>query len=323
MEQRLSEWLLDNRPYTRLHTRVKQFCLYCRSIQPDLPYGTIKRAAVNAVNELLRGEVGKLWVRDRYYERTLRLYGANDQRTDGWHAKRGEMITASEVYGVFGSESARKEVMMRKLEPRKEGSGPPIPALAWGTRFEPVAKRLYEERTNCTITDVSCVQHPVYSFLGASPDGLITPNDPKDLRRYGRLVEFKCPMSRAEKPEIPPGYVHQMQMQMECTGIDECEYVEFRFRQVKYTEWARSSETKGSFMVYDDGRVVYDVADVPDDAQMIYWVLTSIKEDFVPKDPKWLPDHLEGLKSFWAEVVAHRTNGTRPEEKKALVSLDL
>jgi hypothetical protein len=234
------------------------------------------------------------------------------------------MITASEVYNIFGSEASRREVMMRKLEPRKEGAGPPIAALAWGTRFEPVAKRLYEERTKCKITDVSCVQHPVYSFLGASPDGLIIPDDPTDTKRYGRLVEFKCPMSRAEKPEIPMGYVHQMQMQMECTGINECEYVEFRFRQVKYTEWARSSETKGSFMVYDDGRVVYDVTDVPDDAQMIYWVLTSIKEDFVPKDPEWLSTNLPALKAFWDEVVEHRTNGTRPAtELKHLPTLDL
>ena len=232
------------------------------------------------------------------------------------------MITASEVYGVFGSESARKEVMMRKLEPRKEGDGPPIAALAWGTRFEPVAKRLYEERTKCKITDVSCVQHPIYKFLGASPDGLIVPDDGDDLRRYGRLVEFKCPMSRVEKPEIPMGYIHQMQMQMECTGIDECEYVEFRFKQVGYTEWSRSTAEKGTFAVYESGKVVYDVTEVPDDAQMIYWVLGSIKQDFVPKDPEWLPKHLEGLTKFWDEVVQHRTNGTRPEEKK-LPTLDL
>jgi putative phage-type endonuclease len=323
MEQRLREWLLDNRPYTRLHTRIRHFCIYCRTLQPELSYAAIKRSVVACVDELFRGEVGQLWMRDRCYERVLRMYGANDQRTDGWHAKRGEMITASEVYSVFGSESARREVLMRKLEPRKEGTGPPIAALAWGTRFEPVAKRLYEERTKCKITDVSCVQHPVYSFLGASPDGLIVPNDPADLKRYGRLVEFKCPMSRVEKPEIPPGYVHQMQMQMECTGIDECEYVEFRFKQVNYTEWARSTEPKGTFVVYDDGRVVYDVTEVPEDAQMIYWVLGSIKEDFVPKDPNWLSDHLPALKAFWDEVLQHRANGTRPEEKKSVPSLDL
>ena len=212
--------------------------------------------------------------------------------------------------------------MMRKLEPRKEGPGAPIAALLWGTRFEPVAKRLYEERTQCAITDVSCVQHPIYPFLGASPDGLIVPNDPTDVRRYGRLVEFKCPMSRVEKPEIPPGYIHQMQMQMECTGIDECEYVEFRFKQVQYTEWSRSTNTKGTFLVYEDGRVVYDIVEVPEDGQMIYWVLTSIKQDFVPKDLTWLPAHLGGLTKFWDEVLEHRKNGTRPEDKKA-TSLDL
>jgi hypothetical protein len=77
-------------------------------------------------------------------------------------------------------------------------------------------------------------------------------------------------------------------------------------------------------MVYDDGRVVYDVTDVPDDAQMIYWVLTSIKEDFVPKDPEWLSTNLPALKAFWDEVVEHRTNGTRPAtELKHLPTLDL
>lgn len=253
------------------------------------------------------------------------MYGSNDQRTDGWHAKRGEMITASEVYGVFGSESARREVMMRKLEPRPPGDGPGIPALLWGTRFEPIAKRIYEERTKCTITDVSCVQHPVHTFLGASPDGLIVPNDATDVKRYGRLVEFKCPISRAMKAEIPPGYVHQMQMQMECTGIDECEYVEFRFKQVNYSEWTKTTEVKGAFTVYEDGKVIYDQEVYEDNTQVVYWILSSIKEDFVPKDLEWLPKHLEGLRQFWNEVLDHRKHGTlpsKPEEKK-MPSLDL
>ena len=254
------------------------------------------------------------------------MYGANDQRTDAWHAKRGEMITASEVYGVFGSASARRDVMLRKLEPRPQGEGPPITALLWGTRFEPIAKRIYEERTKCQITDVSCVQHPIHKFLGASPDGLICPNDPTDMKRYGRLVEFKCPISRVAKDEIPAGYIHQMQMQMECTGIDECEYVEFRFKQVNYNEWIRSEGERGYFVVYDDGRVVYDKEATTDDCQVVYWILGSIKEDFVPKDPQWLPNHIEGLTAFWNEVLEHRKNGTLPskaDEKKSTHSLDL
>lgn len=249
------------------------------------------------------------------------MYGANDQRTDGWHAKRGEMITASEVYGVFGSESARKEVMMRKLVPRAQGDGPGIPALLWGTRFEPIAKRIYEENTHCTITDVSCVQHPVHAFLGASPDGLIVCEDRK---RYGRLVEFKCPISRKPTEEIPAGYIHQMQMQMECTGIDECEYVEFRFRQVNYNEWIKSTEQKGFFHVYEDGRVEYDTDATGEEYQTIYWVLGSIQEKFVPRDPTWMSRHLDGLRTFWNEVLEHRKNGTFPEDKKSPnASLDL
>ena len=325
MEDALATWLLENRPYTHLHTRVCQFILYCRTLEPGISYSSLKRTVVPLVDKLLTGRVGYLWNRDRAYERVLRLYGQNDQRTTQWHAKRGEMITASEVYKVFGSEDARREVMMRKLETATptEGVSNPIPALLWGTRFEPVAKKIYEEQTNCKIIDVSCVQHPVHSFLGASPDGLIIPND-DDPQRYGRLVEFKCPMSRAEKPEIPIGYVHQMQMQMECTGIDECEYVEFRFKQLNYSEWVKSPLTKGQFVVYEDGRVVYDTETIPEDAQVVFWVLTSIKKDFVPKDKNWLTDHIDQLKSFWDEVLQHRAAGTKPVSSKPTnASLDI
>ena len=324
MEERLTQWLLDNRPYTGFKRRLREFITFCRTLEPRLSLRLLKQQVYAIADQLMLGEVGRMWVRDRCYERVLRMYGANDQRTEAWHAKRSEMITASEVYGVFGSESARREVMMRKLEPKPPGEGNAVAALLWGTRFEPVAKKIYEERTKCTITDVSCVQHPRYTFLGASPDGLIVPNS-DDPKRYGRLVEFKCPISRALKAEIPPGYIHQMQMQMECTGIDECEYVEFRFKQVNYSEWLRSTEQKGVFTVYESGKVVYDKDIYEDTTQVIYWLLTSIKEDFVPKDPEWLPKHLEGLTQFWNEVLEHRKQGTLPSktELKQVASMDI
>jgi putative phage-type endonuclease len=324
MDNALEAWILDNRPYTHLRTRVKHFVLYCRTLHPELSYTRTRRLVEESLERVMSGTAGRRWARDRCYERVLRLYGMNDQRTDAWHAKRGEMITASEVYKIFGSDEARREIILRKLEPPPPADAArpnPIPALVWGTRFEPVAKKLYEERTNCKITDVSCVQHPRYSFLGASPDGLIVPNG-DDEARYGRLVEFKCPMTRIEKPEIPIGYIHQMQMQMECTGIDECEYVEYRFKQVNFNEWFKATGTKGRFGVYDDGRVVYDIDDCPEDCQVVYWVLQSFKEDFVPKDPSWLETHLPKLQATWDEIVEHRRNGTRPESAK-LPSLDV
>jgi len=38
-----------------------------------------------------------------------------------------------------------------------------------------------------------------------------------------------------------------------------------------------------------------------------------MKEGFVHRDPNWLPSHIDGLKAFWNDVLAHRANGTRPE----------
>lgn len=269
---------------------------------------------------------GRLWIRDRAFERTVRLYGKQDQRTDAWHAQRGTMITASEVSKVWQTPASRLELLEKKLEPAARGDSNAfnaIPALIWGTRFEPVAKKIYEDSTGCDIIDVGCCQHPVHKFLGASPDGLIVPRyADADPMRYGRLVEFKCPMSRARKDEIPSYYVHQMQMQMECTGIDECEYVEFRFKQVNFTEWDKALSAKGVFAVDPLGKVDYkgDAIELhqwqsghTEDEQYVYWVLTDIKKDFVPKDPNWLSDHLPDLRAFWDDVELHRRAGTKPE----------
>jgi putative phage-type endonuclease len=290
---------------------------------------------MQATQKLMMGNVGRLWMRDRAFERTVRLYGKNDQRTDAWLNTRGKMITASEVSKVWQTPASRLELLEKKLDPptRSDGSNP-IPALIWGTRFEPIAKKIYEDTTQCEIIDVGCCQHPVHSFLGASPDGLIIPKyADADPHRYGRLVEFKCPMSRARKDEIPSYYVHQMQMQMECTGIDECEYVEFRFKQVNFTQWDVATETKGVFAVDENGKVDYkpDKVDLhewqcslTEDHQYIYWILTDIKKDFVPKDPNWLSDHLSELRAFWDDVERHRAAGTRPEAPPPKVpTLDL
>lgn len=323
MEDLLTEWLLENRPYTKLNTRIKHFIQYCRTLEPGLSYSYLRYYIIGLADELMKKDLGRLWNRDRCFERVLRLYGVNDQRTEAWHLKRNEMITASEVYKIFGTPEARREVMLRKLVPAEPSSGNPVSALIWGTRFEPVAKKIYEQKTNCTIIDVSCVQHPTYSFLGASPDGLIVPKG-DDEQRYGRLVEFKCPMSRAPKDEIPPAYIHQMQMQMECTGIDECEYVEFRFKQMMYTEWKRYHGEKGFFSVHDSGRVLYDVEDTSDDYQVVYWALTSIIVHYVPRDITWLPSHIDELQTFWNEVLEHRKNGTTPQQAiKQTTQLDI
>jgi putative phage-type endonuclease len=321
MEAVVSEWLREP-PYTHMKNRLKPLTLLLTLLVPSLSYTQARRRVFAAAEEAMKGPLGHMWMRDRCVRRTIRIYGMNDQRTSAWHAKRGEMVTASEVSGVFAGGETRRALVIRKLEPPQPAGGNPIPALIWGTRFEPIAKAMYEAETQCMIIDVSCVQHPVHTFLGASPDGIIVPHDPKDVRRRGRLVEFKCPISRPQTEGIPDAYVHQMQMQMECTGIDECEYVEFRFKQVFSSEWLSVTGTKGVFAVFDDQTVEYKhpdmalpewVASVTDrEPQYIFWRLLSTKKEFLPRDATWLPRHLPALREFWDEVLAHRAAGTMP-----------
>jgi len=325
MECVVLEWLREP-PYTRAKKRLKPLIMLLTLLVPSLTYTKARRVVFAAFEEAMKGELGHTWMRDRCVRRTIRDYGQNDQRTTQWHAKRGEMITGSEVWKVFVGGEARRSLMIGKLIPQQSiSSGPMI----WGTRFEPIAKELYENETGCKIVDVSCVRHPVYSFLGASPDGLIFPVN-TDVRRRGRLIEFKCPFSRPESEGIPSEYVHQMQMQMECTGIDECEYAEFRFKKVFSSEWIRSTATKGVFAVFDDETVKYKPSTVDlsawqaeiGEAQLVYWILNSTKKAFLPRDPNWITSHIGELQSTWDEVLRHREAGTMPTSSKA-ITLDI
>ena len=89
------------------------------------------------VHRLLATDLGKVWSRRRSVFKVLRDYGVADQRTDAWHAKRSEMITASEVTKAFknATPGARRELLMRKIEGQKPGDGGSMTACLWGTQF--------------------------------------------------------------------------------------------------------------------------------------------------------------------------------------------
>lgn len=272
-------------------------------------------------------------------EQILFLYGQDDQRTDAWHTKRGEMLTASEIYKAVhdASPALKHEIVMSKLLPRQQqqsGFGPK--ALLWGTRFEPIAKYIYTTHIQggVQIVDTTCIPHRDHPFLGASPDGILVTADKGD-HRYGRLVEFKCPISRdfSNDTPIPNTYYHQMQLQLECTDMDECDYVEMKFREVTYTEWLESTaQYKSWFAIDESGRVVYrDLNDTRDVGtwrkEMMptletewwtttYWVFDKHRLTTVPRDRNWLPKNLESFREIWNTVQQHRTAGTLPEHPK-------
>ena len=272
-------------------------------------------------------------------EQILLLYGQNDQRTDAWHTKRGEMLTASEIYKAVhdASPALKHEIVMSKLVPRQQQQsnfGPK--ALMWGTRFESIAKHIYMTYINAgvRIEDTTCIPHRDHSFLGASPDGILLTADKTDPR-YGKLVEFKCPISRdfSDETPIPQTYYHQMQLQLECTDMNECDYVEMKFQEVTYTEWLESTaQYKSWFAIDESGKVVYrEIEDQRDVATWrremmptletewwttVYWVFEKYRLSVVPRDPMWLTTNLPSFQEIWNTVQTHRAAGTLPEHPK-------
>jgi putative phage-type endonuclease len=273
-------------------------------------------------------DLGKVWTRKRRVFRVLRDYGKADQRSSAWLQKRSEMITASEITKAFktASPSARYELLTSKINPKDQSTGMGITACTWGTQFEPLIKDIYGNIRNADVIDTTCVRHPKYSFLGASPDGIVLTKDVLD-GQWGKLVEFKCPISRqfSQETPIPEYYYHQMQMQMECTGIDECDYVEAQFKTCTKTQYNKSAtEYKGMFAVYDDGTLDYKPTHVEfrewkntlhgDEYRIIYWTLEKLSVKVVKRDFNWMNDHLEELQECWNIIQECRKDPSKMEQ---------
>jgi putative phage-type endonuclease len=304
---------------THLSRRIKTICF-----AKGYHYGTYKKQ----VYKLLATDLGKVWSRRRSVYRVLRDYGVADQRSDSWHLRRSEMITASEVTKAFktATPSGRKELLMRKLDGPKQAQGGTMTACMWGTQFEPIAKEIYGDiQGGAEVVDTTCVVHPVHKFLGASPDGIVLMKDTMDAR-WGKLVEFKCPISRpfTQTSPIPNDYFHQMQMQMECCNIDECDYAEMQFKTCGKTEWlASQSPYKGVFAVYDTGILDYKPKEMDfalwrknlegDELRVVYWTLNNIRIENVLRDPKWLSTYLPDLLAFWDIVAECRADPSKIE----------
>jgi len=163
------------------------------------------------------------------------LQNKHPQKSIEWHAFRHNMITASDLYRALGSEASLNSLIRDKsvsIEHKKSNAS----SLVHGVSFEPIAKAYYEKTIKCNVEEFSCVQHPLYSFLGASPDGIVV-NEKSEY--YGRLLEIKCPISRKlceTKHEIPLKYFMQMQMQMEVTNLNFCDYLEVNFQTYEKVE---------------------------------------------------------------------------------------
>jgi putative phage-type endonuclease len=158
-----------------------------------------------------------------------------DQRTEEWYKIRDEVLTASSLADAIGEGHfcTKEQLLIQKCGgPRGEV---PFEIVEWGVKYEPVATKFYEKINNLTVLEFGLVPHPEFTIFGASPDGICDIDSPEDY--IGRMLEIKCPPKRQFTEEVPRHYWMQMQGQLECCDLEECDFL-----QVKFTEYLSEDE---------------------------------------------------------------------------------
>ena len=162
-----------------------------------------------------------------------------EQRTPEWYQFRHELITASNLWKVFGTESQYNSLIYEKCLPlvNKEQETSHyvniLSPLHWGQKYEPLSIMIYEKMYQTKIEDFGCIKHESHSFIGASPDGI---NIDKTNNRYGRMLEIKNIVNREINGIPSKAYWIQMQIQMETCNLDNCDFFETRFKEYENEE---------------------------------------------------------------------------------------
>ena len=253
------------------------------------------------------------------------------QRTPEWYLQGKSVLTASEFSVLYGTERAVRQLAMQKVQPPSSSTnrlaclthemGP----FDWGIRFEPLVKMILEQRWGAKILDSGRLMHPSDPLLAASPDGLIV--DAADSARVGRLLEIKCPITREINETIPFDYWCQMQIQMEVTGIDECEYVEVKLDSItsKRTDlsgaegfvWLFQNPVTCEMMyAYTEVQKVSNEYQGFDLIETIPWRLNKIFTKTVTRDRAWFQGTASMRQQFWETVQKVRTGEFAPLESK-------
>ena len=147
-----------------------------------------------------------------------------EQRTQEWYEFRNNRLTASDLWSVANwNDSKVHDILKKKCGVEQKYN--PGPALLHGIKFEEVATRIYEKRTNTEIVEFGCLPHSFIPFFGASPDGICGIKS-KNKNYVGRMLEIKCPKSRVITGFIPEVYQAQIQGQLEVCDLEYCDFLE-------------------------------------------------------------------------------------------------
>ena len=269
------------------------------------------------------------------------------QRTPEWYQFRWNLITASNAWKAFETQSAINQLIYEKCQPLKsfddngeeEKMVNTNSPMHWGQKFEPLSVMIYEDMYNSKVEDFGCIQHLTYKFLGASPDGIIIESE---TGRYGRMLEIKNPVSREITGVPKKEYWVQMQLQMEVCDLDECDFLETKF--VEYPDY--DSYRTDSVIANDlyKGTIIYfhtkerkpfylykplnlhlaeDISKWEEEniekyesepfnysfLKFIYWKLDKLSCVLVLRNKDWFKNNIGQLEKVWKTIEAERVTG--------------
>ena len=152
------------------------------------------------------------------------------QRSEEWFEARKTRLTASDLYDAIKGGNVSIKLAKKKANIVVDTINyNAIPALKWGTMFEPMATRCYSQKmNNIAIHDFGLVCDMENAHFGASPDG---------INELGIMMEIKCPYSRKiVDGVIPEKYKMQIQGQLAVCKLKECDYIECVFKSLDSVE---------------------------------------------------------------------------------------
>ena len=231
------------------------------------------------------------------------------QRTPEWYQFRWNLITASNAWKAFESQSTINQLIYEKCQPLKDFSIEPIDeevkmintntTLHWGQKYEPLSVMLYEHIYDSKVEDFGCIKHPVYKFIGASPDGIVIQSN---TGRYGRMLEIKNIVNREINGIPKKEYWVQMQLQMEVCDLDECDFLETKFTE--YPDYQSYRNDSASGIIDDKEFNSYVTTKDGSYKGIIVHFHTSDGRPYYEYMPLnlWKPDDI----SNWEETIVHK-----------------
>lgn len=174
------------------------------------------------------------------------------QRSEAWFKMRSEKITASDCGTVLGQN--KYEPVYSFLIKKVFGSTfETNDACYHGKKFENIVTLMYEYKYDTIVHEFGLLGHPEHTILGASPDGICGPYKRDGKTRselVGRMLEIKCPIFRKikysgeVKGEICPIYYWcQVQQQLECCNLDECDFVQVNIEEIDREEYLKDCKS--------------------------------------------------------------------------------